>query len=299
MARLSKADRKNLKKMHKQSRNEAVLLTLENIEKELRLNWLYTKQTNDQGVEGYLRDEGLFYPRNAFVSFALNHPSKYLVTKKYSLKDAAKWIEEIGAAIVFVGEKKTTTEELERRGLEEKINFGKRQRYLVNLDGQKDGECITYGANNNIMVKEFWQNGERHGESTKFYTDGTIGSRGTYEYGCKEGWHYYYHEDGSLSKKKYYDGGNKLSHTSYHSQNPDQEHVHDQYQQAENGDMVLHGKRTVHYSNGEIESYVNWNNGRRHGDAKYFYEDGRLESHYFYIHGKMIGGFNVPKGFQM
>ncbi|WP_034259530.1 toxin-antitoxin system YwqK family antitoxin [Aequorivita capsosiphonis] len=108
------------------------------------------------------------------------------------------------------------------------------------------GEWVYYHKNaNEVMTREYYENGKLHGKVTTYYPNGKITEETDYKNGIKEGEDNYYSPDGVLLKKLLYKNDE------------------------------LHGEATYFdaFGNVIIEGY--YKNGKKYGLWKY-YKDGKL-----------------------
>lgn len=167
-------------------------------------------------------------------------------------------------------------------------------------DGELNGEAIAYYPNGSKQAITQYQDGEKHGYRTLYYKHGQVEEEGWYQEGNLEGTWLNYDELGNLSTRtsylnndlhgirtEYYPNG-KIYNETYYTTGWIDEFI--QYDTT--GKVINHrefknasGKQVVLNLNGKPYSESTYQNGDLHGELKFYYFDGRVNSVQYYKHG--------------
>ena len=135
-------------------------------------------------------------------------------------------------------------------------------------DGNRaHGEYETYYPDGTVETKGRYNYGDRIGEWSWYFDDGSISCKGQYEYGYRTGeWNWYY-KNGKISKTKVY----------------------------ENGSAV--GKTYRYYDNGALQNEYNYVDGNLHGKDIFYDMKGNLQYVKYFEHGELVGyAYNGTNG---
>ncbi|MBB5369292.1 MULTISPECIES: toxin-antitoxin system YwqK family antitoxin [unclassified Janthinobacterium] len=175
--------------------------------------------------------------------------------------------------------------------------------------GQKiaDGVYVSYGANGKVSSRAHLKDGQMHGLSEVFHTngqlyqrvrfvhdkregefvdyapDGSLRARTVFVHGQPEGWSFESHDNGQVSQKVLYHHGEVLSMQKWA---PDGKPViawQRDVQGREQGDV------TEWYENGVRASVIPFVDGQRHGLMQIWYSDGSLQQIVPYEHDQKQG----------
>lgn len=145
------------------------------------------------------------------------------------------------------------------------------------VNGLKEGNCITYYDNGQVLRDEIWKAGKLEGKYTSFHENGKLKAKGVHKKHMKVGEWKYYDEKGELTgieKHSNWKGDvfiDNLIITYYVNNQPDEVQKGTYINDLEEGSIKLYNK------NGKLIKDTNYNAGKKEGERKFYREDGTLE----------------------
>lgn len=167
-------------------------------------------------------------------------------------------------------------------------------------DGKLHGMSVAYHQNGNKQGTTEYEDGSKHGYHKLYYTHGQVEEEGWYQQDNLEGTWLNYNELGDLSsssvyfdnelhgiRTEYFPNGKIYNETIYTSG-----WIEEFIQYDTLGNVINHqyfknasGKQMVLHLNGKPFSESAYQNGDLHGELKFYYYDGRVNSVQYYKHG--------------
>lgn len=144
------------------------------------------------------------------------------------------------------------------------------------------GEMVYLDRNGELLIRNNYLGGEKHGEETRYYNNGKIRSKGSYFNGNETGvWTFYNRIGEKVMEGSYLDGERNGEWNWY-----------------ENGKLTgkanyvngeYHGERLWYAWNGNVEHRINYHYGQKHGERIYYDNEGNIAAVKFYRDDILIG----------
>jgi len=176
--------------------------------------------------------------------------------------------------------------------------------YIDNYkNGKLHGESTAYYTNGTIFKIENYKKGKLHGKSQQFTEKGMPRYSSNYKKGVRNGVYKEYYENGPLKStgniknnkdvgtwKKYSEDGQIRETIKYHRNKVS---THDKNGQLTSQIVYANDKKekvlTTFYENGNLESISPFKDDKLHGDALQYYKNGKLKENTPYTNGKIDG----------
>jgi antitoxin component YwqK of YwqJK toxin-antitoxin module len=190
-----------------------------------------------------------------------------------------------------------------KEGIETIYNVQTQKIFRINnyKNGVKDGKCIEYQKNGNILYEYEYLNGKKHGLCTTYYLNGKIKNQIEYKNDVYDGMYISYFINGNVAVKcNYmnnvfsgdyiccYPNGNIKSRNTYIIIPSDAKYKSkftDKYV------AVINGKHEIYYNDGLLKLECNYENGKQHGILNLYYCNGNIQCTINYYNGLKHGIF--------
>lgn len=150
-------------------------------------------------------------------------------------------------------------------------------------DGQMHGLSEVFHTNGQLYQRVRFVHDKREGEFTDYAPDGSLRARAVFVHGQPEGWSFESHDNGQVSQKVLYHQGDILSMQKWAPGGKPVIAWQRDVQGREQGDV------TEWYENGMRASVIPYVDGQRHGLMQVWYGDGSLQQIVAYEHGQKQG----------
>jgi len=154
--------------------------------------------------------------------------------------------------------------------------------------GRKTGSWKVEYPNGRTLYEATFSEGKPVGEMIRYYDNGAVRARMMFDSLQDRSYTRLFYMGGKPAAEGWYLGKEKDSVWTFYSEFDGSVRIREPYVKGK-----LHGKVHSYYANGMVSEEVNWDDNRKQGDWKQYYNNGAIRLHSYYQEDQLHGSYKI------